>query len=419
MRVAISLRTKLLLLSIVSFLLICSSLVISVEASSIWSQTYGGGGNDEAHSLIMTSDGGYALAGKTLSFGAGGDDFWLVKTDALGNMEWNRTYGGTLGDEAYSLVATADGGYALAGICNFTSPFSGSYDFWLVKTDALGNMEWNQTYGGTGQDWAWSLVATSDGGYAIAGYTSSFGAGSRDFWLVKTDAFGNMEWNRTYGGGGTDYAYSLVAASDGGYALAGGSLLVKTDASGNMEWNQTYEGSAYSLVATSDGGYAIAGWINSFGAGGDDFWLVKTDALGNMVWNQAYGGKASDEAYSLVATSDGGYILVGETDSFGAGGYDFWLVKTDASGNMVWNQTYGGTSAETAYSLVATADGYAIAGKTWSLGAGGADFWLVKTNEIGVVPEFSPWVIPLLVLTAVLFILVSKKRLLRTHSKVS
>jgi hypothetical protein len=361
-----------------------------------WIKTYGGRGWDKAYSVVATSDGGYALAGYTESFGAGGVDFWLVKTDSSGKMEWDKTYGGAGWEMAYSLIATSDGGYALAG---YTESFgAGGQDFWLVKTDGSGNVEWNQTYGGTGNDGASSLVATSDGGYAIAGSTRSFGNGYSDFWLVKTDASGKMEWNQTYGGSGIDYAKSVIATSDGGYALAGYTrsfgdiegdfLLVKTDASGKMEWTQAYGGAnldcAYTLVETSDGGYALAGVTASFSHVREQFWLVKTDAYGNVEWNKTYGGPEIDIAWALVATSDGGYALVGETSSYGAGKRDFYLVKTDESGNVEWTQTYGGTEPDRAHALVETSDGgYAMAGSTWSFGAGQEDFWLVKTDAYG------------------------------------
>ena len=363
-----------------------------------WNQTYGGPNGDSAYSVVETGDGGYAIAGSTGSFGAGGWDFWLVKTDAAGNMEWNQTYGGTDHDEARSVVETSDGGYALAGItCSFD--VAGG-DFWLVKTDSAGNALWNQTYGGTNWDWAWSVVETGDGGYALAGSTWSFGAGSADFWLVKTDSAGNMEWNQTYGGPDDELGNSVVGTSDGGYALAGwteslgaGSAdfwLVKTDSAGNMEWNQTYGGSSYdhgySVVVTEDGGYAIAGLTNSFGAGGHDAWLVKTDSAGNASWTQTYGGTSDDDAYSVVETGDGGYAIAGHTNSFGAGASDFWLVKTDSAGNMEWNQTYGGPDEEGARSVVQTSDGgYALAGNTG--GYPNYDFWLVKTE-----PDKGLWI---------------------------
>jgi hypothetical protein len=423
------LRKKLLLSSVVLSVLLCFSLVVSVDAASGWSQTYGGTEWDIACSLVAASDGGYAIAGYTGSFGAGASDFWLVKTDAVGNMQWNRTYGGAGQDYAQSLVATTDGGYAIAG---WTASFgAGSVDSWLVKTDALGNMQWNKTYGGTEADEAHSLMVTTDGGYALAGYTRSFGAGDYDFWLVKTDALGNIQWNKTYGGTEDEDPFSLVATLDGGYALAGSivssgsnginTLLVKTDALGNMEWNKTYGETGInepsSLIATSDGGYALAGILNMtdfFGVGNGDFWLVKTDASGNMQWNKTYGGIGEDQAYSVVATSDGGYALAGiwnRTTMHGHGISDFWLVKTDAFGNMQWNKTYGGTVIDEASSLVVASDGgYALAGYTNSFGAGFMDFWLVKTDEYGIVPEYSSLLVPALVLTATAFLIIKAER---------
>jgi hypothetical protein len=335
------LRSKLFLSGLVLFVLLCFSLFLWVGASSMWSQTYGDAWSDYAYSLIVTPDGGYALAGSTESSIYGPSDMWLVKTDASGNMMWNKTYGGTGNEGANSLVATSDGGYALAG--NTHDRDADFSDFWLVKTDAQGNMEWNQTYGGTGVDSASSLIATSDGGYAIAGTWNNSGGSDPnhadfwhgDFWLVKTDAFGNMEWNQTYGGTENEEAYALVATSDGGYALAG-----------SMGFYYYYTG------------------------GNLDFWLVKTDSLGNMQWNQTYGGESVDEAYSLVATSDGGYALAG-------------------MGHL--------SPAIMTHTTV-------------------CDFWLVKTDENGVVPEYTSWVAPLLVLAAAAPILFYRKRLLRKCS---
>jgi hypothetical protein len=364
---------------------------------AMWNQTYGEEWDDWAYALVATSDGGYALAGSTYSFGAVGNDFLVVKTDSCGNVEWSRTYGGTEFldiDIAYSVVETSDGGYAIAG--ETRSFGAGMEDFWLIKTDSYGYIEWNQTYGGSGIDIAHSVVETSDGGYTIAGYTSSFGF-ERNVWLVKTDVSGNVEWSQRYGGSDGEDAYSLVATSDGGYAIAGYAisfadegtgrdfLLIKTDAYGNIEWNRTYGGRlsewAYSVVETSDEGYAIAGYTTSSGAGLNDFWLVKTDDSGNMEWNQTYGSPYIEEAYAVVETSDGGYAMVGNINSAAANYYDLWLVKTDASGTMEWNQTYKGGYSDYASSLVTTSDGgYTIAGYTDSFGAGNFDVWLIKAN---------------------------------------
>jgi len=376
---------------------LCMQEIEGVHSPPIeWSKTYGGAGLENARCMIQTSDGGYTLAGDTESFGAGNKDFWLVKTDASGNMEWNQTYGGVRAEIAFSVVETSDGGYALAGR---TRSFGAAMvDCWLVKVDSSGNQEWRKSYGGAGIEAARSVVETSDGGYALAGFTESFGAGGEDFWLVKVDSSGNHEWNKTYGAAGNEGARSVVETSDGGYALAGetGSFgagdvdfwLVKVDAAGNHEWNKTYGAAladgAFSVVESSDGGYALAGYTRSFGASGSDFWLVKVDAAGNHEWNKTYGGAGNDPAHSLVETSvveagDGGYALAGFTVSFGEGGQDGWLIETDADGNMEWNQTYGGSGNDALNSVVETADGgYALAGFTESFGAGNQDFWLIK-----------------------------------------
>jgi hypothetical protein len=416
------LSKKLLLSGVVLSVLLCSSLVPLAGASTIWSQTYGGSGTDCAHSLVATSNGGYALAGSTSSSGAGQDDFWLVKIDESGNVEWNQTYGGKSFDYAYSLAATSDGGYALAG---------GDL---LVKTDAFGNMQWSKTYE---QGSVHSLIAMSDGGYILAGAWNY--SGDCDFWLVKTDPDGVMEWNRTYGGLANDYACSVVAASGGGYAIAGATngdfWLVKTDEDGNMEWSQTYGGAgddiACSLVAASDGGYAIAGvwgcdndlWKLYALSSGGDAWLVKTDALGNMQWNKTYGGTGADWAASLVETPDGGYAIAGTfncTMFIVSGGGDYWLVKTDAFGNLEWSGTYGGERAEATSCLVEAPDGgYVIAGCGPSSDHKSFDFLLVKTDEFGFSSKPSsrlPSLILLLtgaslVVASILSILIKRRKL--------
>jgi hypothetical protein len=360
-----------------------------------WNRTYGGVVDDVAWSVVQTNDGGYALAGWTESFGAGAEDFWLIKTDSAGNVQWNKTYGGTstawFGERAYCLIQTNDGGYAVAGE---TSSFgAGSRDFWLVKANSNGTIEWSKPYGGTNQEEAYSLIQTNDGGYAIAGRTLSFGvAGYENMWLVKTDSNGTMEWSEAYGGAGIEIAYSVVQTSDGGYAIGGetgpwGNVrdvwFVKTNSNGTMEWNKKYGVGtvdfSFSMVRTTDGGYAMAGHTETPAGGFADVYLVKTDADGNMQWNQTYGGTRDDSAWSIVQTNDGGYALAGGTESYGSGYRDFWLIKTDSAGNAQWNETYGGADTDWAYSVIQTDDGgYALVGWTESSGAGGQDFWLIK-----------------------------------------
>jgi len=349
---------------------------------------------------------------------------WLIKVDSSGNMEWNKTYGGqeTISSTAGTLdmVQTNDGGYALS--CHTFKTLGEEIDsgFWLIKVDSSGNMEWNQTHWGLNHPY--SLIQTADGGYAIVG---------EGFWFVKTDSLGKMMWTKSYGG---NLARSLVQTKDGGYAILGEKFtgywpmsstsvlwLIKTDSAGNIEWNQTYgeeEATKYvrPLVQTADGGYALAGSTDAFGAGGSDFWLIKTDSSGNMEWNNTYGGADGDRALDLVQTSDKGYALAGFTQSFGAGVVDFWVVKTDSSGNMQWNQTYGGPDSDSAWAIVESTDGgYAIAGSTSSFGAGKGDAWLIKTDEYGVIPEFPSWA-PLLLVLIVFAVAVAiyKRRLPKT-----
>ena len=361
-----------------------------------WNKTYGGAGIDRACALVQTVDGGYALAGTKIDHPE--CDVYLVKTDACGNVEWEKTYGGQYTDDAFSMVQTDDGGYAIAGLSNsyLANPYSGA-DFYLVKTDRLGNFQWSNTYGEPrAYQVAMSVVQTSDDGYALVGLTD-LGYGARVTYMVKTDSNGEILWTRTYPElyvGCYQWAGSLVQTDDGGYAIAGyislfsgvRDFLFKTDSTGNIQWEREYEqgSSAESLIQTDDGGYALAGGKYY------DAYLMKTDAFGNTTWRKNYGVTSSlVSAYSLVQTTDGGYALAG-TYSLPHELHDLYCVKTDSDGEMQWNITYGGTSEDNAISLVQTADGgYALAGNTQSFGAGGEDFWLVKLGApLAPLPKF-------------------------------
>ncbi len=381
-----------------------------------WTKTYGGTSNDYATSMIQTSDEGYVLAGTTRSFGAGLDDFWLIKTDAYGNQQWNKTYGGVDHELASCVVQTKDNGYALVGTTNKSPYASNPADILLIKTDVLGNVEWTKTFGGPDHERVHSMIQTNDDGYAIVGSTSSFSAGLDDAYLVKTDAYGNVLWNKTFGGPNFDYASSVIQTSDGGYVLAGGNSadvwLVKTDALGNVEWSKTFGGPRSDLVLcmvqTNDGGYALGG-------ASSDFWLVKTDSLGNIEWNNTYGGTYTDYAYSIVQTKDKGYALAGLSY------YDFekfhvLLVKTDVYGNQQWNKTYGETGSSQAHSIVQTKDnGYVLAGFTESF-VGYRDFLLIKTVPFDVfVPEFSSILPMLLMIILILTVTTIIGRKMRIH----
>ncbi|MFZ7136823.1 MAG: hypothetical protein ACOWW1_00165 [archaeon] len=388
-------------------LVIFNSTSVVFPSSQMWSNSFGTG---TGCSVVQTSDGDFALAGTTY----GDADFWLIGIDEYGNMKWNKTYGGPESESAKVLIGTSDGGFALVG-------YSGNCDCWLVKTDSFGNMEWNQTYGGQGYDYANSLIETSDGGYAIGGSynpDSEDPFGDRDFWLVKTDAYGNMEWNQTYGGLGYDYVNSLVETSDGGYLLVGNTGLylvesnvwiIKTDAQGNLQWDREFGGKGSSgvnsVVKTSDDGYALAGFISQ------DFWLIKIDRLGNLQWNQTHSKLSTAEAYSLIETSEGGYALAGCVSSGNAGGSEGWLVKTDTNGNEIWNQTYNGIENYFIYSLIETSDGeFALAGYKTSSYPNLPDLLLIKTDGYGNVPEIPSLVIvPFLVMTTSIALIFKKK----------
>jgi len=363
-----------------------------------WNRAYGGTESEEASCVIRTADGGYALTGGTLSFVPGHSVTWLVKTDADGDMLWNKTYMETLDNGAASMVQTSDGGYALTGAW---APSYFDREIILIRTDANGNLLWNKTYGGNEAYVANSVVQTGDGGYALGGYVCwvPLGTNLYEGFLMKTDADGNQLWNKTYVvEAGYTVAFSVVQTGDGGYTLAGctgpaigpgpaqnlDGFLIRTDSDGNQLWDEIYGGAGddreFRMVQTADGGYALAGKTNSFGAGGYDAYLIKTDSNGDMQWNRTYGGTNDDYSHFVVQTSDDGYALAGATLSFGAGGWDFWLVKTDSKGNQQWNKSYGGSNDDQAQSLTQADDGgYAVAGYTLSFGAGNRDFWLVKT----------------------------------------
>ena len=315
-----------------------------LRVADIWSRAFGGTNGDNGSSVQPTSDGGYIVTGYTYSYGAGVADVWLVKTDATGNKLWDKTFGGADNDWGNSVQTTSDGGYIIAG---YTYSYgAGGTDLWLIKTDASGNRTWDKTLGGTSLDYGNSVQPTFDGGYIIAGYTYSYGAGGTDVWLVKTDAAGNKLWDKTFGG--------------------------------------TDKERGNSVQSTSDGGYIIVGYTVSYGAGGADVWLVKTDANGDKLWDKTFGGTDNECGNSVQPTSDGGYVVAGYTASYGAGNFDVWLIKTDASGNKLWDKTFGGTNGDGGNSVQPTSDsGFVITGYTDSYGAGYDDVWLIKTDASG------------------------------------
>ncbi len=304
-------------------------------------------------------------------------------------QKWTRIYGGTGDDRGNSVQQTSDGGYIIAGYT--TSYGAGHDDVYLVKTNALGDTLWTRTYGGSGWDEGNSVQQTSDGGYIVAGYTTS---GDADVYLIKTNTTGDTLWTRTYGGNFDDQGYFVQQTTDGGYIITGSTYsygignylvyLIKTNASGDTLWTRTYGGTrgdwGFSVQQTIDGGYVIAGRTDSFGAGSEDVYLIKTNTSGATLWTKTYGGTNEDEGWSVQQTSDTGYIVAGWTRSFGIS-YQVYLIKTNAGGDTLWTRTYVGLSGAEGYSVQQTSEGgYIVAGFT---GAFPYDVYLIKTNALG------------------------------------
>ncbi|MBX7140760.1 MAG: hypothetical protein K1X63_06725 [Chitinophagales bacterium] len=307
-------------------------------------------------------------------------------------VTFEKTFGTTGDNFANDVQLTSDGGYILVGTAEFAGGFG---DLLLIKTDANGDTLWTHTIGGSSLDQGNSVIQTSDGGYIIAGATMSYGAGANDAWLVKTDAKGLVTWSKTYGTINNDVAYGVVQTSDGGYVfsgmekqsgLNGNAHLVKVDASGNVLWSKTFgsylrKNFAYTLLQTSDHGFLIGGWENLNLGINDDFCLIKTDSNGTLQWYKSYGDVGHDQNFSVHQTTDGGFVIAGYT--FSASVIDVNVVKVDGSGNLLWTKNVGGTGADYSYAVTSTADGGLVfCGSTLSFGATNAGY-LAKMDGSG------------------------------------
>lgn len=320
-----------------------------LNGDTLWTKTIGGSNSEWVgafNSIHQTYDGGYILIGSTNSIGAGGYDIWLIKTDSNGNKIWDKTFGGINDDQGVSLSQTNDGGFIIIG--NGGPSGQIYWDLLLIKTDSSGNQVWAKLFGGFENDQGMSVKQTRDNGYIVVGTTRSFGNGLYDFWIIKTDTNGNALWTKTFGGSDDDVGYDILQ--------------------------------------TLDGGYIITGVVWSYGSGNQDIWLIKTDSNGNKVWDKTFGSSGDDEGFSIENTDDEGYIIVGFTDSFGNGNWDIWLIKTNKDGDIIWQKTIGGQNNDFGHSIKKILNsGYIIVGGTESFGAGNKDVYLVKIG-----PESNP-----------------------------
>lgn len=308
---------------------------------TLWTKTFGGSSGDIGYGVKQTYDGGYIVVGETYSFGAGEGDVYLIKTDSIGDTLWTKTYGGDDHDTGSSVVQTYDGGYVIVG-----STYSyglGGINVYLIKTDSLGNTVWTNTYGGSMANFGQAIEQTLDGGYIITGLTSSFGAGDWDVYVIKTDSLGDTLWTRTFGGMESDHGCDVQQTADGSYIVAGwtesfgveGSkiYLIKIDSAGNTIWEQTYGKSdgdvALSIQQTADCGCIVTGWATS-PTDDYDVYLMKINRFGDTLWTKTFGGLNWDYCRTIQQSSDGGYVAAGMTRSFGVSSPDLFIIKTES-----------------------------------------------------------------------------------------
>ena len=415
-----------------------------------WQQSYGGTEADFMNVAITTTDGGFFFAGDSYSSitgnktenSNGATDFWVLKTDANGNIEWQNAIGGSAYDVLYDAHQTPDGGYIIGGYSSSgisgdkTESNLGEQDYWVLKLSSTGTIEWQNSLRTNKNDMCTSLHFTDDGGYIVGGFSSGGVNGDKttaskgldDFWILKLDAFGNISWQKTIGGSSTDMLVTIRQTTDGGFIVGGSSIsnasadktensngaydywIMKLTSTGSITWQNTIGGSDMDalsdVIQTSDGGYLIGGYSSSgisgdkseANLGSDDYWVVKLDPSGNISWQNTIGGSGRDVLTGLHQNYDGGYIISGYTPTgisgdkteatYGGFSYgDYWILKLDNSGNLIWQKTIGGNGEDLSGGLDLTPDGaIIISGTSMSPVSGNkttpfygiADFWAIK-----------------------------------------
>ncbi len=374
---------------------------MQILIGGLFAYAYGGPGEDLGLGLTKVADGGYVISGRTSSFGAGGYDAFAVKTAADGALQWAKAYGGSGNEYFYGHLNTSDGGLLFWG---YESSYSASdTNALLVKTDLSGNVQWMMSYGGSGEDEATFAMELSNGDFLVAGYTESFGSGKADAFLMRVSSTGLVRWVKVYGDSLDDKPW-FIKTTSGGYLVGGYTasvsntmdvMLFKVDTLGNYLWGKAYgqmSGSpnwefAFGIEGAWDGGYVITGATDGYGSGSYDLFILKVNADGSVGWMKVYGGSGWDDGYHIIQTPDGGYLAVGREGSQSSGSLDFWMLKVDDAGNVDWSTIWGGSGYEPAASAWPLLDGFAVAGYTYSFGAGQNDFVLMKISSDGSYPD--------------------------------
>ena len=391
-------------LLILACALLLNAAAVSAQVPDVtWSRLYGGENDERIYALDKNGD-GYIIAGKTTSFGGGNADMYILKTDANGDSLWMTVWGTSRQEHAHDVITCSSGGYAVVGIERIVQ---NSYPQVVFhRLNSSGAIIGTRTYGHIGSDDGWSINETGDGGFVMAGRTDVSNTNNDDVYLIRTDTNGDTLWTRTYGGDDHDEGYHAEQTLDGGFIITGGTsspsggsewdvYLIRTDAIGDTLWTRYYGGPNYEMgyyvQQTLDGGFVIAGETNSYGAGNSDFYLVKTDASGDTLWTRTYGGYHNDVARSVQYVNNG-YIIIGHSLSFGATDEDMYIVRINLLGDTLWTKVIGGDGQDFGYDIEPTSDGgYIATGYTNSWSSNNLA-WLVKldadaTGAQGRAPE--------------------------------
>lgn len=379
-------KTKILMLIV--FLLAIST----TDAQIMFQRHYGGTLDDGGSSVLQTDDGGYIVAGRTMSYGNGSNDIYVLKTDANGNELWSKIYGGYGWDAPFEIKKTLDNCYVIAGE---TSSFgAGASDAFLMKIDSTGDSLWFKTYGGMQDDGASGVNVCNDNGFIVTGVTMSFGDGQCQIYLIKTDENGDTLWTKKYGPSYANcFGNSVIQTINDGYIISGSFnygnpklYIIKTNSLGDTLWTKKFEYdgmySGSTIRETNDGHYVVLGTVVNM-ANVSDIRLMGIDQIGDSIFTKDYGGINNEVDGEVQLANDNGFIITGLTQSYGAGGKDVYLIKTDENGGIQWSKTFGGEGDDWGGSVQQTSDnGYIISGCTKSIG-NNYDIYLIKTNANG------------------------------------